>query len=123
MPALVAGIHALRLVWHQIMDGRDKPGHDGRGESSSNTVGISSQLAGYFFYVNCPPFAAAAISAGVPPGSVPGARRGTRYRETGTSPCGGSCCGTAVTTGCITLFTTYSPIWSPISVPTRVEKR
>jgi hypothetical protein len=28
MPALVAGIHALRHVSKQDVDGRDKPGHD-----------------------------------------------------------------------------------------------
>src|SRR6202163_1607869 len=53
------------------------------------------------------------------------ARRDTRYRATGTNPCGGNCCccGPAVRVGCITFFTTYSPILSPISVPARVEKR
>jgi hypothetical protein len=28
MPALVAGIHALRAANKQDVDGRDKPGHD-----------------------------------------------------------------------------------------------
>jgi hypothetical protein len=28
MPALVAGIHAFRLLLKQGVDGRDKPGHD-----------------------------------------------------------------------------------------------
>jgi hypothetical protein len=28
MPALVAGIHALRRLSEQDVDGRDKPGHD-----------------------------------------------------------------------------------------------
>jgi len=31
MPALVAGIHALRRTMeHKVVDGRDKPGHDGQ---------------------------------------------------------------------------------------------
>jgi hypothetical protein len=59
-----------------------------------------------------------------PPGLTSRTRRDTRYRATGTKPCGGNCCcGPAVRAGCITFFTTYSPILSPISVPTRVEKR
>ena len=29
MPALVAGIHILKVVQIQDVDGRDKPGHDG----------------------------------------------------------------------------------------------
>jgi hypothetical protein len=30
MPALVAGIHVLRRVQRKGVDGRDKPGHDGK---------------------------------------------------------------------------------------------
>ena len=29
MPALVAGIHVLMLSKNKVVDGRDKPGHDG----------------------------------------------------------------------------------------------
>jgi hypothetical protein len=29
MPALVAGIHVLKIVKFKDVDGRDKPGHDG----------------------------------------------------------------------------------------------
>jgi hypothetical protein len=29
MPALVAGIHAFYIASSQVVDGRDKPGHDG----------------------------------------------------------------------------------------------
>jgi hypothetical protein len=75
------------------------------------------------YWIRLPTIGRCCFSAGVPPGSLLGARRGTRYRETGTGARGGTGSGTAVTTGCITFFTTYSPIWSPISVPTRVENR
>jgi hypothetical protein len=30
MPGLVPGIHVLRLVIEKDVDGRDKPGHDGK---------------------------------------------------------------------------------------------
>ena len=35
MPGLVPGIHAFPRAWLDV-DGRDKPGHDARKQSSSN---------------------------------------------------------------------------------------
>jgi hypothetical protein len=40
MPALVAGIHALKAVPHKGVDGRDEPGHDDVDRSLPMAAGI-----------------------------------------------------------------------------------